>query len=122
MDLPTMDGINTFFVSDHTRAAGIKVALSGLGGDELFAGYSNFRTVPRMERFAHVLHHIPQTLRNPLAKMFAGLAPSNDQNRKLSSLAKHGGGTIQPYFLSRILFTPGQLDELLPNIRESTTA
>jgi asparagine synthetase B (glutamine-hydrolysing) len=52
MDLPTIDGINTYFVSERTRAAGVKVALSGLGGDEMFAGYSSFRTVPRMERFA----------------------------------------------------------------------
>ena len=51
MDLPTMDGMNTFFVSRETRRAGVKVALSGLGGDEVFAGYSSFRTVPRMERF-----------------------------------------------------------------------
>ncbi len=39
MDQPTIDGINTYFVSQQTRAAGIKVALSGLGGDEVFAGY-----------------------------------------------------------------------------------
>src|SRR5262249_24290829 len=46
MDLPTMDGINIFFVSREARKAGVKVALSGLGGDEVFAGYSSFRTVP----------------------------------------------------------------------------
>jgi len=45
MDQPTIDGINTYFVSERTRAAGLKVALSGLGGDEVFAGYSTFRTV-----------------------------------------------------------------------------
>ena len=37
MDLPTMDGVNTYFVSRETRKAGVKVALSGLGGDEVFA-------------------------------------------------------------------------------------
>ena len=47
MDLPTIDGINTYFVAERTRTAGVKVALSGLGGDEMFAGYSSFRTVPR---------------------------------------------------------------------------
>ncbi len=44
MDQPTMDGVNTHFVSQKTREAGVKVALSGLGGDEVFAGYSSFRT------------------------------------------------------------------------------
>jgi asparagine synthase (glutamine-hydrolysing) len=42
MDQPTIDGLNTFLIARQTRAAGIKVALSGLGGDELFAGYSTF--------------------------------------------------------------------------------
>ena len=60
MDLPTMDGINTYFVSRETRRAGVKVALSGLGGDEVFAGYSSFRTVPRMERFAQFWKQLPR--------------------------------------------------------------
>ena len=51
MDQPTIDGINTYLVSAKTRAAGVKVALTGLGADEMFAGYSNFRRVPKMEIF-----------------------------------------------------------------------
>ena len=43
IDQPTMDGINTFVVSNAVKNAGITVALSGLGGDELFAGYPSFR-------------------------------------------------------------------------------
>ena len=43
MDQPTIEGLNTFLIARQIRAAGIKVALSGLGGDELFAGYSTFR-------------------------------------------------------------------------------
>jgi asparagine synthase (glutamine-hydrolysing) len=43
IDQPTMDGINTFVVSQAVKRAGITVALSGLGGDELFAGYPSFR-------------------------------------------------------------------------------
>src|SRR5271156_1648198 len=52
MDQPTIDGINTFLVSAKARAAGVKVALTGLGADEMFAGYSNFRRVPKMEVFS----------------------------------------------------------------------
>ena len=88
MDLPSMDAVNTFFVSREARAAGVKVALSGLGGDEVFAGYSNFRTVPRMERFSETWKNIPNAVRAPLASTFAALAPANDQNRKLSPVPR----------------------------------
>jgi asparagine synthase (glutamine-hydrolysing) len=115
MDLPTMDAINTYFVSREARAAGVKVALSGLGGDEVFAGYSNFRTVPRMERFAQFWKHVPHAARSPLASAFAALAPANDQNRKLASLARDNGRVLHPYFLSRMLFTPNQRDLLFPS-------
>jgi asparagine synthase (glutamine-hydrolysing) len=116
MDLPTIDGINTYFVSERTRAAGVKVALSGLGGDEVFAGYSTFRTVPRMERFAGAWGRLPGAVRTPLANVFEALAPASDQNRKLTALARNGGRIVHPYFLSRMLFTPAQQRELLPQL------
>jgi asparagine synthase (glutamine-hydrolysing) len=113
MDLPTMDGVNTFFVSRETRAAGVKVALSGLGGDEVFAGYSSFRTVPRMERFARFWKNVPGSVRGSLASAFAAVSAENDQNRKLASLARDNGRVPHPYFLARMLFTPSQRDLLL---------
>jgi len=113
MDLPTMDGVNTYFVSRETRRAGVKVALSGLGGDEVFAGYSTFRTVPRMEHFSRLWRHVPTWIRGPLASGFKATAPQNDQSRKLSALASENGRVVHPYFLARMLFMPAQRDGLL---------
>ena len=48
IDQPTMDGINTFVVSGAVKDAGVTVALSGLGGDELFAGYPSFRRAMKL--------------------------------------------------------------------------
>lgn len=50
IDHPSADGVNTFVVSKYTRAAGIKMALSGLGGDEIFAGYDVFKRLAEIRK------------------------------------------------------------------------
>jgi asparagine synthase (glutamine-hydrolysing) len=122
MDQPTIEGLNTFLIARQIRAAGIKVALSGLGGDELFAGYSTFRDVPRMERFDRFWGRFPSILRRPLMRMLASLAPDSDQNRKLAALGDGRGRALHPYFLARALFTPEQRDSLLASVDQAALA
>ncbi len=104
MDQPTIDGINTYLVSAKTRAAGVKVALTGLGADEMFAGYSNFRRVPRMEIFSKQFGRLPKLARRPLSAFVALLAGNGDRGRKLAELATGHDSVVHPYFLVRTLF------------------
>jgi asparagine synthase (glutamine-hydrolysing) len=108
MDQPTIDGINTYLVSAKTRAAGVKVALTGLGADEMFAGYSNFRRVPQMEKVAACLAKVPAAARKPLAATLALFAGRSDRTRKLAELASARDASVHPYFLMRTLFAPGE--------------
>jgi asparagine synthase (glutamine-hydrolysing) len=111
MDQPTIDGINTYLVSAKARAAGVKVALTGLGADEMFAGYSNFRRVPKMESFAARWGKLPALARRPLAASLALLAGMSDRNRKLAELVS-GQNSIHPYFMTRTLFTHSEREAL----------
>jgi asparagine synthase (glutamine-hydrolysing) len=110
MDQPTIDGINTYLVSTKTRAAGVKVALTGLGADEMFAGYSNFRRVPKMEVVSKRFGRLTRLAR-PLASSIALFAGKGDRSRKLAELAT-GQDSVHPYFLLRTLFGAAERESL----------
>jgi asparagine synthase (glutamine-hydrolysing) len=77
MDLPSVDAINTYIVSRAVAKHGVKVALSGLGGDELFGGYASFRDVPRLK----LLANLPRGLR----RMFGGFGNLGERLADLPS-------------------------------------
>jgi asparagine synthase (glutamine-hydrolysing) len=124
LDQPTMDGINTYFVSWAARELGLKVALSGLGGDELFAGYRTFTDTPRMANLVRMAYFVPAALRtaiSPLVKSLAGRKNSPDAAKKAAAAWHQPDRLPHPYFYTRALFPLGQLESLIdPRFRPST--
>lgn len=74
MDTPSGDGVNTYVVSGAIKKSGITVALSGIGGDELFAGYPIFRQFHRLKKWGGVFDHSRM-----LRRAAAALLPTSDQ-------------------------------------------
>jgi asparagine synthase (glutamine-hydrolysing) len=124
LDQPTMDGINTYFVSWAAREAGLKVALSGLGGDELFAGYKTFGDARRIERLVRLAWFVPQPLRKATTSLLQGAVAARsgpDAARKVAAAWLSPDRLPHPYFFSRTLFPPTDLARLAePRFRASS--
>ncbi len=90
LDQPSIDGLNIFVISRVVRRYGIKVALSGQGGDELFGGYPSFRDVPRIRRLMSVLHRLPARFRRRLAALVCLGRPEAYRNKLQDMLGSDG--------------------------------
>ncbi len=108
-DQPSMDGVNSYFVSWAARQAGLKVALSGLGSDELFGGYTAFRATSKIARVAGLAPFVPRPARAALLRAASsttqfGLQP--DAFRKATAAWLDPAAFPDPYFFTRLLFAP----------------
>jgi len=111
MDQPAVDGVNMYFVAKIAAAAGMKTALSGLGGDELFGGYPSFYDVPRMARTFSPAHGMAG-----LGRMFRKVAApvlKHFTSPKYAGLLEYGGSLAGAYLLRRGLFMPWELPEVM---------
>jgi asparagine synthase (glutamine-hydrolysing) len=113
-DQPSMDGVNTYFVSWAARQAGLKVALSGLGSDELFGGYQSFRATAMAKRAASAGSLFPAALRPLISNALkAGSTRSSaDRMRKLAAAFADSDSLPHEYLFTRLLFTP---EAIAPN-------
>jgi asparagine synthase (glutamine-hydrolysing) len=103
MDQPTVDGINTYFVSRAAKQVGLKAVLSGLGGDEIFCGYESFRKIKLLK----TIQGLPRLLRFPFA--LTGIL--NAKWRKLIFL--RGNDELRLYLSLRSLFSHNDVARIL---------
>ncbi len=112
MDQPSVDGVNSYFVSRAARQVGFKVALSGLGADEILGGYSSFESIPKLVRAAKIGSAVPGfglALRQIARRVIRDRA-----SPKYASLLEYGGTVGGAYLLRRALFMPWEIREMLP--------
>lgn len=111
LDQPSVDGINTYFVSEAAVAAGLKVAVSGVGGDEIFGGYATFERVPRI---LELHRRVPggRALRERVAGLLERL-PNGRVATRMARGLRFGGDIAGAYYTERGLFSPGEVRRLL---------
>jgi asparagine synthase (glutamine-hydrolysing) len=112
MDQPSIDGVNTWFISKASRESGLKVAISGLGGDELLAGYPSFVELPRWRRFGR-LAAAPGIGRFARALIRAALPNLASARPKATAFFEYAGSWAGVYLLRRGLFLPHELSEMM---------
>lgn len=111
MDQPSIDGVNVYFVALVAARSGLKVALSGVGGDEMFGGYPSFRQIPALVSALRVASTLPRLGRGfrwisaPLLKRFT--------SPKYAGLLEYGGNHGGAYLLRRGLYMPWELPTLM---------
>lgn len=110
MDQPTIDGINTYFVSKAAASFGLKVVLSGLGGDELFGGYPSFINIPKYQKIKSL--PFAKTLMKAASFILNGRLPA-----KAIEYFRHPNDDNAEYKLIRGLFTDAELRRIGWNVK-----
>lgn len=113
MDQPTIDGVNVYTISQAVRQTGIKVVLSGQGGDEVFGGYPSFSRVPRILAAQSVLGYLPRSLRSTAADLVDIVLRQRWIGSKIAQLTRSDRDMLACYLTFRQLFSLRSRERLL---------
>lgn len=111
MDQPSIDGVNSWYATKAVAEFGLKVVVSGVGGDELFQGYSSFQQLPRLVRSWRVLGKIPGVV--PLAQLACNLQARRTGNDRWRHLPQWSGRMSGAWWLRRSVHSPEELPALM---------
>ncbi|SMO35143.1 asparagine synthase (glutamine-hydrolysing) [Saccharicrinis carchari] len=112
IDHPSGDGPNTWVVSKVTKQAGVTMALSGLGGDELFAGYPIFNRMAKLESYK-ALYRLPLGLRKTLGSALQKVKPGVASNKMKALLSLKNYDFATQYSISRQVLLDDRVNQLL---------
>ena len=111
MDQPSIDGVNSWYATKAVAEFGLKVVVSGVGGDELFQGYSSFQQLPRLVSGWRLLSKLPGAV--PLVQAACNMQARRTGNERWRHLPEWAGDMPGAWWLRRSVHSPEELPALM---------